>query len=217
MKLPAFFDLVPKLRVQDPLARLLGCAEDGIFEYSYADAVRLAGHSCPTVASAYWLTWLALERLYPDKLPQRGGIRVDFREDARSGSTGVVATVIQMLTGAAGGTGFKGIAGRFGRAGLMRFTPELLLSLRFTRTDTRAAVDATAELALSPQDPAVESLLALCAKGAASSDEERLLGTLWQERVRHLLLDLGRGSGVFVLRDAGGPRASLVSWAGLRD
>lgn len=206
MQLPEFFDLVPTLRVQDPLARLLGCAEDGLLEYSYADAVRLAGHSCPTVASAYWLTWLALERLYPDSLPQRGNLRVDFREDARSGSTGVVATVIQMLTGAAGGTGFKGVAGRHSRAGLMRFMPELLLSLRFTRLDTRTAVDATAELQLVPADPAIEQLLPRCARGLASPDEERTLGTLWQERVRRLLLEFGRDPGVFVLRDAGDAR-----------
>lgn len=204
MKLPDFFDDVPRLRVQDPLARLLGCAEDGILEYSYGDVVRLAGHSCPTVACAYWLTWLALERLYPGVLPQRGSIRVDFREDARFGSTGVVATVVQMLTGAAGGTGFKGIAGRFNRAGLSRFKPELLLSLRFTRMDTRAAVDATVELALAPTDPTMEALLTRCAQGDGSPDEERALGAMWQERVRHLLLDLARDPGVFVLRDAGG-------------
>ena len=34
--------------VADPLAALLGAAEDGRLEYHYADAVRLAGHSCPT-------------------------------------------------------------------------------------------------------------------------------------------------------------------------
>src|SRR5665213_586656 len=112
MKLPTFFDAVPKLRVSDPLAEALGCAEGGVFEYGYVDAVRLAGHSCPTVAAAYWLTWRALHVLYPDRLPQRGRIMVEFRDDARSGSTGVVASVVQMLTGAAGSTGFKGIAGR---------------------------------------------------------------------------------------------------------
>lgn len=80
MKLPDFFDEIPRLRVQDPLARVFGCAEDGVLEYSFADAVRIAGHGCPTVASAYWLTFLALERLYPDALPQRGGIKVEFRD-----------------------------------------------------------------------------------------------------------------------------------------
>mgnify|MGYP003492414693 FL=1 len=41
--------------MRDPLAELLGAAEGGRLEYTYADAVKLTGHSCPTVAGA----WLA--------------------------------------------------------------------------------------------------------------------------------------------------------------
>ncbi len=88
MKLPAFFDDIPILRIRDPLAETLGCAEGGILQYSYADVVRLTDHSCPRVAAAY-LTWRALHALYPDSLPQRGGVRVEHRDDARLGSTGV--------------------------------------------------------------------------------------------------------------------------------
>jgi len=200
MKLPGFFDQIPKLRVQDPLARLLGSAEDGVIEYSYGDAVRLAGHSCPTVATAYWLTYLALERLYSGALPQRGNIKVELRDDARSGSTGVVATVIQMLTGAAGGTGFKGIGGNFSRMGLIRYAPDLLLSMRFTRLDTRTAVEVEADLSLLPAEAAIGPLLSRCARGRAAPEEERQLAMLWQERVRHLLVDLARDSSVFVVR-----------------
>jgi hypothetical protein len=58
------------------------------------------------------MTLKALTALYPDALPQRGGIRVDFREDRLSGVTGVIANVVSMLTGAAQDTGFKGIGGR---------------------------------------------------------------------------------------------------------
>jgi hypothetical protein len=54
MAFPAFFDQAPVLRLHDPLAQLLGAATDGVIEYRYADAVRVAGHSCPTVAGA-WL------------------------------------------------------------------------------------------------------------------------------------------------------------------
>ena len=54
MQYPAFFDAVPHLRLRDPLAEFLGAIEDGVVEYTYVDAVKLAGHSCPTVASAYW-------------------------------------------------------------------------------------------------------------------------------------------------------------------
>ena len=51
---PAFFQDIPPLTLRDPLAALLGAAEGGLIDYRYADAVKLAGHSCPTVAGA-WL------------------------------------------------------------------------------------------------------------------------------------------------------------------
>lgn len=200
MNMPQFFDKVPRLRVQDPLARLLGCAEEGELEYGFRDAVRLAGHACPTVATAYWLTYLALEHLYPEGLPQRGGIKVEFRDDARSGSNGVIATVVQMLTGAAGSSGFKGLAGRFGRAGLIRNKPDLLDLLRFTRLDTGESVDAGVDMNQVPADPAIEPLLRRCADGRATAAEEVELAQLWLERVRHLLLDCGRDPAVFMLR-----------------
>ena len=56
MQFPKFFDAAPRITVRDPLARFLGAVEDGVIEYRYADAVMLAGHSCPTVASASPMT-----------------------------------------------------------------------------------------------------------------------------------------------------------------
>jgi hypothetical protein len=206
MTLPDYFDLVPRLRVQDPLAQFLGSAHEGIFEYGYGDAVRLAGHSCPTVAAAYWLTYLALERLFPGALPQRGGIKVDFRQDARTGNAGVTATVVQMLTGAAGGTGFKGVGGRFSRMNLVRYKPDLPLSLRYTRMDTHDAVDADADLGLLPPDPELERLMKCCIAEHADADEAERMAQLWQARVRHLLLDLARDPCVFVVRPVVGKR-----------
>ena len=44
--------------MRDPLAEFLGAADGGRLEYTYADAVKLTGHSCPTVAGA----WLATRR-----------------------------------------------------------------------------------------------------------------------------------------------------------
>jgi len=64
---PAFFAAAPTLRVHDPLAAFLGAAQDGILEYHYADAVRLAGHSYPTVAGAYLLTLRGLRTFYSMK------------------------------------------------------------------------------------------------------------------------------------------------------
>lgn len=118
---PAFFDDVRSIVAHDPLAEFLGAAENGRVEYRYLDAVKLAEHSCPTVAAAYWMTLKALEHLYPDALPQRGGIRVDFGQDQLSSVTGVIANVVALLTGATHDTGFKGLAGRFDRRRLLYF------------------------------------------------------------------------------------------------
>lgn len=216
MELCAFFEQVPRLRVRDPLAEILGCAKEGEVEYAYADAVKLTGHSCPTVAAAYWLTWLALGRLYPDALPERGGVRVEFQEGARTGSTGVVATVVQLLTGAAGGTGFKGLAGRFNRAGLLRFSPELPLSLRFTRIDSGAAVDAAADLSYVPPHPDLEPLLARCVRALGTPEDRARLGELWQGRVRTLLLDHADDPGVFIVRPVERRGAAPSSRSGSR-
>jgi hypothetical protein len=200
MKLPAFFDEVPKLRVRDPLAQLLGCSQDGVLEYSYADAVRVAGHSCPTVATAYWLTWRALHELYQDSLPVRGGIKVDMRESARSGNTGVVATIIQMLTGAAGSSGFKGISGRFSRAGLQRHAPQIPLMARFTRLDNGMAVDVAADISLVPASAELCALLARFEHGPVGDRSLAELGRLWQERVATLLLERATDPAVFLVR-----------------
>ena len=200
MQLPDYFDDVPRLVMQDSLARVLGSAEDGILEYGFGDAVRLTGHACVAVASAYWLTFLALERLYPDGLPQRGGVMVEFRDDVRSGGSGVVATVVQMLTGAAGSSGFKGLGGRFSRAGMIRSRPDLLQALRFTRLDTQAAVDVGVDTASLPCEPALDDLLARLAAGRTTPADEHELGRLWQARVRRLLLEHGRDPSVFIVR-----------------
>ncbi|HSW24447.1 MAG TPA: hypothetical protein VLJ62_16920, partial [Burkholderiaceae bacterium] len=65
MQTPVFFDRVPPIVVRDSLAQMLGAAQGGIIEYRYLDAVKLAGHSCPTVAGAWLMTRAALARLYP--------------------------------------------------------------------------------------------------------------------------------------------------------
>src|SRR5512135_146468 len=100
MDFPEFFAAAPRITMRDPLAQFLGAASDGIIEYQYADVVKLAGHSCPTVASAYLMTRGALNALYPDALPERGGIRLELRDDRLDGATGVVANVASFLTGA---------------------------------------------------------------------------------------------------------------------
>ncbi len=200
MQYPAFYDAVPRIRLRDPLAALLGASDDGEIEYGYPDAVKLAGHSCPTVASAYWMTRLALQALYGDELPERGAIRVDFRAPLLDGVTGVIANVVSMLTGATHDTGFKGLAGRFDRRHLLYFAQDLPLDIRFTRQDNGAQVDVAAQLRGVPANPTLPGLLQTCLSGSASPDELRQFGAIWQDRVRRILLEHANDPAVFVVQ-----------------
>lgn len=204
MSHPAFFEAVPGITLHDPLAALLGAADDGLLHYTNLDAVKLAGHSCPTVAAAYGLTRRALCRLYPDAHPKRGGIRVAFREARDAGVTGVIANVVSLLTGAMDDSGFKGLAGQFARRELLHFGAALPLDLRFTRCDTGSSVDAAAHPARVSGSPETGALLALCLEGSATEDERTRFAMLWQERVRRLLLEHGDDPAVFELRDTPG-------------
>ncbi|GAB3778329.1 hypothetical protein GCM10028796_58590 [Ramlibacter monticola] len=185
---PSFFREAPTIRVHDPLASFLG-AGDGFIEYGYADAVKLAGHSCPTVASAFLMTRAALAALYPDTAPRRGELRVELREPLEEGVTGVIGNVAGFLTGAAGDGGFQGIAGRFGRRRLLAFGVAMEPQLRVTRLDSGASVGVSARIDRVAGDPRLRQLMPRCVGGIASAEELALFGSLWQERVRRLLLE----------------------------
>lgn len=197
---PDFFDAVPRIRLRDPLAEFLGATEGGIIEYSYLDVVKLAGHSCPTVASAYWLTRQALRALYGEELPERGGVRIEFAAGIADGVTGVIANVVSLLTGAAGAGGFKGLAGRFERRNLLAFDADIPLEIRYTRLDGRGRVDAAANPGQVPADPEMGVLIKRCVAGMADEKELRRFGDLWQDRVRRLLLDHGEDTTVYSLQ-----------------
>jgi formylmethanofuran dehydrogenase subunit E len=188
MQYPAFYDLAPSIAVTDPLAAFLGATEQGIIEYRYIDAVKLTGHSCPTVASVYLLTLLAIRKLYPDSIPERGNIRVEFNKRLDEGVTGVIANVAALLTGAASNEGFKGISGAFDRRDKLFFAVDIDANLRFTRLDNGRAVDASVDMSSVPASPRVMQLLSKCRAGNASSEESSEFKQLWQDRVRRLLL-----------------------------
>ena len=198
--MPEFFAEVPALRLRDPLAHFLGAAEGGVLEYRYVDAVRLAGHSCPTVAAAWNMTRRALVALYPDELPQRGGIRAEFRDDRRAGVTGVIAAVVTLLTGATQDDGFKGLGGRYDRRNLMNFAAAIDAEIRFTRIDTGAAVEVGARMQSVPFAPGTAALLEKCLSGTANAAEVEEFRAAWQARVRALLLEHGDDPGVFPVR-----------------
>ena len=202
MKHPQFFDAVPKISLYDPLAEFLGAADDGVLEYGYFDAVRLAGHSCPTVASAYWSAHKALDFLYPEAIPVRGDIRVEFSQDSTSGVAGVIANVTSMLTGATSDNGFKGIGGRFDRRDRLFFSVEMQGEMRFTRLDTNQAVLMKTNLQRVPASPHLPGLMASCIANTASPSEIAEFRQLWQARVRSILLEHGDDPEVFVITQA---------------
>lgn len=183
---PDFFTRVPSIVMRDPLAAFLGVAGAERMEYSYLDAVKLAGHSCPTVAGAYLATLKALGSLYPGEIPERGAIRVELRGRVEEGVIGVVASIAGLITGAAGEGGFKGIAGRFERRGLLVFGAPIASDLRFTRLDTGRALEQELPRAAA-MSPDLMNGLRRSLSSDATADERDAFGRGWQARVAELL------------------------------
>lgn len=186
---PDFFSQAPSVTVRDPLAQFLGAARDGVMEYCYADAVRLAGHSCPTVAGTWLMTLHGLRALYGNELPVRGEIEVYMADARDAGTTGVMATVAQLVTGAAPETGFHGIGGRFGRNNLLHFDQPMRGTIGLRRKDTGTAVQVELDASVVPWPDEMRTLLPKAASGQASTAELQRFGELWQERVRKMLIE----------------------------
>jgi len=190
MSYPAFYDLAPRISMRDPLAALLGASDDGLLEYSYLDAVRLAGHSCPTVAGAYLVARAAMSALFPDGPATRGEIDVRMPAPETDGTTGVIAQVLTMVTGAAAANGFHGIGGRFVRQNLLRFSDVSGASaIGFRRRDSTDAVSVELDLRSLPAPSDLRELLAAAIDPAASAAQREAFSQAWQGRVQTLLLD----------------------------
>lgn len=191
MSFPEFFSQIPPLLLRDSLAETLGAARDGQIEYNYADAVKLAGHSCPTVAGAWLMASHGLTALYPDATPQRGNIRVELRAGQDTGVAGVTGAVLGLITGAAGEGGFKGLGGQHSRRNLLLFSADINAEIRLTRLDTSAAVLLDYQPENIPPAPAMPAIMARVVGGVASAEEREEFASLWQARVREILLDGG--------------------------
>ncbi|MDO8607514.1 MAG: hypothetical protein Q7R40_13330 [Phaeospirillum sp.] len=201
MPFPAFFADIPGIVLHDPLAAFLGAPADGLIEYRYEDAVRLAGHSCPTVAGAWLMTVAALKALWPDQTPQRGEVEVLLEDAQEDGVAGVIAAVAGLITGAAGTGGFKGIAGRFGRNDLLRFDVAIGAELGFRRLDTGRAVIARYHPELVAADPEMRIRLHRILSGIGDADDAMHFATLWQDRVKRILVDFAAEPGLIQIQD----------------
>ncbi|MDO9284169.1 MAG: hypothetical protein Q7U26_04680 [Aquabacterium sp.] len=189
MQTPAFFEAVPAIVVVDPLAETLGAAEGGVIEYHYRDAVKLAGHSCPTVAGAWLMTRTALARLYPEGAPQRGGMRVELRQAVDEGVAGVIAGVVGLITGAANEGGFKGLASRFGRQGLLHFGVPMAGDVRFTRLDTGRSVEVAHRPQAVPRPAGLSDLMRDALTPPSDDATRRRFAQAWQGWVQTILLE----------------------------
>ena len=190
MNYPEFFDLAPRITMRDPLAEFLGAAEGGLIEYSYLDAVRVAGHSCPTVAGAYLMARTALRALYPDGPAERGAISVRIPGPEKEGVNGVIAQVFTLVTGAAGDNGFHGIGGRFVRQSLLSYAePTPGADIRVSRGDTGKSVGVALDLSSVPPAPNLRALLMAAFDPQATAAQRKHFTDAWQGRVRTLLLE----------------------------
>ena len=114
-----------------------------------------------------------------------------MRDAPGSGVTGVISSVVQLVTGAAGETGFPG-AGQlalFARKNLLVFGADVDGVLGMRRRDTGKAVMVHFDNAVVPWPDAMPPLMAKAFSEQASSDELAQFAQLWQERVRSMLVE----------------------------
>lgn len=203
-----FFDKSESIKVKDPLASMLGAMDKGdVFVYTYADAVKFAGHSCPAVAGAYKSTQMALKALYGDEIPVRGNIKVTFKGNIDYKVNGPISQIVTMITGAATESGFKGFgpAGKHERRNLMTFDhdhtpdPSAICAITFQRIDNGKKVEAVYCVEQVPGNERMDKLTPLVLSGKASEDESKEFGNLWQERVKTILLSPPEGT--FIVKE----------------
>jgi hypothetical protein len=188
MQYPDFYNQVPSIELYDPLSEFLGAIENGEVTISYLDCVKLAGHSCPTVAGAYLMAMKGLEALYGATLPVRGEVKVELKNAETEGVTGVVGNVIAFIVGAGGAGGFKGIQGKFARNNLVAYEVPMAGEVKLTRMDTQESVTLSYDPSSVLPDSMMQPLMGKSLQGIASSEEQKAFGKLWQQRVEKILL-----------------------------
>lgn len=190
-KQPFYADAEP-IKLREPLAEFLGAVNDGEeFVFTYQDAVKLAGHSCPAVSGAYKVTQKALRHLYGDETPVRGEISVRVLGGVDNGANGPIAQVIGLITGAATETGFAGLGQRFGRKGKLIFDEdnEEPNTFIFVRDDNKKEVKVSYHPEKIPFNDEMSELFTKCIVGTATRKQEEEFKRMWQERVRIVLFE----------------------------
>lgn len=190
MQFPDFYSQAPVVSTHDALAELLGASSGGFLDYRYVDCVRLAGHSCPTVAGAFLIGRTALLALYPDGPAERGDIEVRMPAPEHHGTLGVTAQILTLLTGAAADNGFQGIGGRHARNGLLSHADQHEgAAIGFRRRDTGATVAVELDTSHVTGNPRQRELLAAIMQGSADAGQRQAFAEGWQARMRQMLLE----------------------------
>ena len=150
---------VPPIMMRDPLIEMLGQTNEPI-PYFYEEAAKTAGHSCMVVASAWMMTRLALEQLYPNgEVPVRGQIKIEMPGAEDEWNIGVFGEVMAYITGAASKNGFSGSVFAKGNPLTIRKnkmiytenpmgTPPPKMKWIFTRLDNNKSVSTSVNIGL---------------------------------------------------------------------
>lgn len=197
----SFFSSVEPIKIKDPLAIALGAMDKTeAFVFTYTDAVKLAGHSCPAVSGAYKLTQLALKSLYGSEIPVRGQIKVTFKGGIDNKVNGPISQVVTLITGAAGESGFKGLGGgRYSRHNLLSFDEtkqadeDAVCTVIFERTDRNKKIEISYSNYMLPANPKMGDLMPLAVAGKGSDAEIKEFGELWHERIKTVLTNPPEG------------------------
>ncbi|OQZ02654.1 MAG: hypothetical protein L3J18_06735 [Candidatus Brocadia sp.] len=203
----SFFDSVETIRIKDPLAITLGAMDKNeAFVFTYTDAVKFAGHSCPAVSGAYKLTLLALKSLYGSEVPVRGQIKVTFKGGIDYKVNGPISQVVTLITGAAGESGFKGLGGgRYNRHNLLSFNEtqqakeDAVCTVVFERMDNNKKIEISYSNYMLPANPKMGDLMPLAVTGKGSDAEIKEFGELWHERIKIVLMNPPEG--MFIIKE----------------
>ncbi len=188
MEYPKFYDNIEPFILQDSLSSFLGATKDGVIEINYLDCVKLAGHSCPTVAGSYILAKVAIAQLFGSSTPQRSQVKIEFKEPKESGVTGVIGSVLSFILGASDSGGFAGIGGKFNRKNLLLYGVENVEGMvRFTNLKDNQSITLTLDTSKVPSNPKMKELMQKALIGNATKEETNEFKSIWQSRVEYML------------------------------
>lgn len=181
------FQQIPSIKLYEPLYDFFGISDDGIVEFSFLDAVKIAGHACPTVAGAYLMSLHGLKALYRDELPVRGNFEILFSENEAEGVTGVISNVMGAIIGANGIGGFKGLAGQFARNNRLHYDQTISCKVAIKRLDNNQMVNISYHPEIIPSAKEVSPLLSKIISKQANDLEIKEFKTLWNQRLEKIL------------------------------